>query len=1283
MTAFAALRLRAAGPLFLALMLASEGSNFPAHGQAAAEIPDIAALEAAFEQAFAAALDMTDEEPMWVMEAWGTVMMSAAVLDGARIMAEGGTSRSAADSERTSERVLQRWQQLRPEAGGPDLFRAFRIQEPAEKGAAVVALLDRHPDDLLVVSQAAQQLRQGGGADRATEVLESYLARNPARTVTYILLARDASGNKTRQAVVLQRWGRAVPGDPRLVSLWMGSDLPRGEPEATARLLVHFFARPPSGESGLSACLQVARRGSAEVAAEARACVARVAADPDSPPRLAQRATSALVELASADGQWSALVAALDRLKPEARGSALIAAAGSLEAPARCAERIELLTLAAEALEDDVNDHRSIASTLWRCAEYPAAQTLFFSLLRQGPADQSKQILTAWVHNVNGMWRGELPPGVAGMLEQRLVAEPDAVALFQALDIVYQLEGGEDEHFDLLRRWYERAPASLRGEQELDLAWELVERAEPGRAVEILQEQLERRFDLEVASLLWELFVEAASPERAERFATELIATGEPRRVRAGHWLAARSAVLRGDLDVAEGHYWQSLEGDHPRQEVAIELLRTVGLRGDTTRLEAVARQICEETTLAADPEQVTGCAGELLAGAGGDAAAARFLAAQAEELPSDLESLRKLASTAQSVGQEEIAERALRRILELDPRDDAGWTNLGVFLEKAGRVEELEELLERSREHFSPPHSYLYRSTGRALTAGGQPWRAIDVLREALGTLPDTAGGEWSRSWINHELREAYRVLGTTALASAPRRAPEPERALPTSQPREVSASTAAELRAAADDLQSGRGGRYDPAGAGELYARAASMGDPLATFRLALLRHLRSAKNARGEPNAEQLYRRSAPAVQGLASEGHGYAQYLVGTAALIGLGGPQDPATARPWLESAATQGLSWAWHNLAWMEETGRGFEFPDPGSALASYRRACEGGNTQSMVELARLTLTANASGPLCQEGLQWLERSGQAGNARAAAFLGKLLFHGRGECVARDPSASLAWLEAGAAASQPGASYDLAVALISAAADEESRARGLSLLRRIAERPDSLAVETLAFLHATGIAVHRDPALARRLEAEAARLGSDGFPGLLAQAGHSQYSRDLLDRGARRLETLADRGDSAAAAFLARFYSVGLGRQADPEHTLDLARAAAAQGEASAMRTLYYAYNRGQGIEADEAEAFRWLRQGAAAGDSFCMMFLGNALLEGKRVQRDLEAGLEWLLRSGTTGNWWAIGDLGRLYDEGWHGLPRDPAEAVAWKRRFADVGDPEATGWLLYHGYR
>lgn len=1246
------------------------------------EMPDLAAAEAQYEAAFTAALEASEDNPQGALMAWESVLMQASMLEHRRSLEKG--SGGSLDHAGALERVLERWQRLRPNAGGPHLLRALSLPDEAAKGATVAQLLDRYPDEPLIVWQAQQSLRRSGQAARATAAVEAFAAKHPTRSLSYRMLAQDAGDNSTRLAETLARWAAAMPGDPELAATWLRSSLPQQEPAATEQMLREFLARQPRGEAALTACLETVRLGIPALAQEATACVGRIAADPGSSPPLAERAVAGLASLAAAGGDRAALLASLARLSPEARLRAVVAAARELQVPARCSEVVELLGVAQGAIGNDPGAFSAVAGTLAGCSEQTAAQQLFLALLRRAPAEALPQVLFSWgVIRVNGVLHGELSVDAVATLERRLEAGPGSPYLFQALNLAYELADAEEKRFVLLKRWQQRDPASFSfgTEHALALAAGLLKRNQREAAVVVMEELLASRFDAKAAEALWQLYAESERADRADRFAASLAASGDSWRAAAGHRLLAHSALEREDFEAAEAEYWQALTGEHPSREIAVELLAILAFRGPSTRLESAARQLCDRMKLAEGGAESASCAADLLTRAGSGEAAAGLLAFAGERLPEDLEALRKLASTAQEAGQAEVAERALRRILELDPRAENSWIGLGRFLELEGKTGELEALLEESRKIFSPPPSMLARAAGRALTVSRQARRAIDVLLAARASLPQTSGGEWSQSWIDQELRDAYRALGEEVATPVRRAADPPSKSFPVAGPAVKPTGTATELRAAAEALLSGSGGRYDPAAGKELCKRAAALGDALASFRLALLLQLDGEADAAEKASVPALYRGSRQAVGALAEGGSGYAEYLLGTAALIGLGQRVDYQTAQGWLNRAAAQGESWALHNLAWMAEKGYGAGQPDPARARDLYRRASEAGNGVSMWDLSRFVLSPDASAAACAEGRAWLERSAKTGNARAASSLGKMLLYGRGPCTDRDPRAALPWLEAAAQAHQPGGAYDLGLALLMSPGDPAAHRRGEALLEKQAAF-DGMAAETLAVVSAAGIGVTRDSAKANRWSAEAARLGSDGFSHLSSQISLSATLSELVEQAVRRLEAAAASGDAAASAFLARLYHHGLAEETDPSRTVALARRGAEGGDASAMRILRFAYDNGKGVERNEAEGQRWQRRCAEAGDSFCMMFLSQDLMAGKGVGQDTRTGLAWLRRAAEAGNWWAVGDLGNLYDEGWHGIPRDPNEAARWKQRLAELGDAGAKGWLLYYGH-
>lgn len=1069
---------------------------------------DVEALEAQLEEMFEAAVILPDDQPMQVFGTWSSVLMSAVVLEQNRAFAEGRDGATLAEREAATEGILARWEERRPDSAGPHLLRTVSILDSAAKRDAVVAIADRYPDDALALSQAAQMLQQTGDPAGAVARLQAFITRNPRRSIGYHLLVQHSRENATRQAEVLERWAEAIPGDPELVRGWLASPLATQEPEATRQVVSDFFDRPAADAATLGVCLQLSRHGDPTWEAPAWACVTRIASDPEQPEQVTERATKAIAERAAAAGDWSAFLATLEVLAPAGRIRALIETARSLRAPERCADIVELLTVAAEAVGREEHGEWSMISAARGCSDRSDAQALFLELIRRAPADEIATVIGGWTSNVNGEWQGKIPPETGRLLEERIAATDetdDADALFAALDIVYQLEGAWDRRSELLMRWQAVAGVRFDARRAVELAADLLEQDRRSEALAVLERQLARRFEQDTAFALWELYLETEGEERAARLAEEIIQAPEGWKKPTGHLLAARGAIHREDLAAAERHYWSALEGEHPPRDIALELLVVLGSSGeDGSRAKAAAARLCE-TALREFAEGSESCAADLLVRAGRHDLAADLLLVPAMELPDDLPGLRQLASTAHNAGRTEIVEAVLRRILELDPRSEASWTGLGGYLEKAGRAVEVAALLERSRELFDLPPSELARAAGRGLAAGGDPERAIDILLEARGRLPETSGGDWSRGWIDSELAEAYRAFGKK-LAAARR-----------------------------------------------------------------------------------------------------------PGEAATPELGLPQE---------------------------------------------------------------------AGPACTGGVTALERSAAEGDVAAAAYLGKVRLYGHGDCVAPDRERSLRWLESAVAADRPGADYDLGLALL-LVENPGAIGRALRLLEQAAARPQYLASETLALLHASGVRVPRDVERSRHWMAEAARRGSDGFPGLRDAVHRSPPMRELVDLAVDRLDALASDGDAPAAALLARLYTVGLADEpADPGRPIALARSAAEAGEAGAMRVLMHAYGTGTGVEADETEKHRWRARCARAGDSFCRMFLGHDYLKGDDgVEQDVARGLDLLRRAAAAGNWWATAELGRLYDQGSDGVARDPEEAARWKRQLAELGDLEAQGWLHYHG--
>ena len=133
-------------------------------------------------------------------------------------------------------------------------------------------------------------------------------------------------------------------------------------------------------------------------------------------------------------------------------------------------------------------------------------------------------------------------------------------------------------------------------------------------------------------------------------------------------------------------------------------------------------------------------------------------------------------------------------------------------------------------------------------------------------------------------------------------------------------------------------------------------------------------------------------------------------------------------------------------------------------------------------------------------------------------------------------------------------------------------------------------------------------------------------------------------------------------------YRFGNGVAQDYAEAVKWYRKAAAQGHAKAQYMLGFMYEHGRGVDKDEGEATNWYcksaesyRKAADRGEAKAQFSLSNCYLLGSGVsQNDAEA-VHWCRKAAEQGDAAAQEFLGRNYNFGLFGVPRDYAEAVKW----------------------
>lgn len=227
----------------------------------------------------------------------------------------------------------------------------------------------------------------------------------------------------------------------------------------------------------------------------------------------------------------------------------------------------------------------------------------------------------------------------------------------------------------------------------------------------------------------------------------------------------------------------------------------------------------------------------------------------------------------------------------------------------------------------------------------------------------------------------------------------------------------------------------------------------------------------------------------------------------AALNGLIGRMNPASAVPELMEAADRGSAAAMAQLGFMYEDGEGVA-RNLEQAASFMRRAAERGNYAGQVYLGGSFLFGEGVEADAEEARGWLEAAANQGEPFALYALAQMYANGTG--VEADDATRLALLSRSAALGYGNALRALGIELLRST-DSGDPARGMAFLEQAAEQ-DPVIAFLVGYQYLIGSFVARDLAL-----------------------------------GAQWISSAADRGDVQAQVMRADMQELGVGLERDPE----------------------------------------------------------------------------------------------------------------------------------------
>lgn len=212
--------------------------------------------------------------------------------------------------------------------------------------------------------------------------------------------------------------------------------------------------------------------------------------------------------------------------------------------------------------------------------------------------------------------------------------------------------------------------------------------------------------------------------------------------------------------------------------------------------------------------------------------------------------------------------------------------------------------------------------------------------------------------------------------------------------------------------------------------------------------------------------------------AAQGHAGAMVEIGRSYRFGIGVPKDLSVAKVWFAKAATNGSALASLNLGLLYDQDE----DDPVKAISFYRQSADRGDAGAMSALANIYFNGRGVDANEAEGLKWLIRAAETGDADAEYSLASYYENPHwlkdGNRLVRllpeNMPEALKWYRLSAEQDWAGGKYHLGLCYVSGKGVDQDEEKGLDLIRQAADQHLAYAELDLADLYARGIGEPRN-----------------------------------------------------------------------------------------------------------------------------------------------------------------------------------------------------------------
>ena len=342
----------------------------------------------------------------------------------------------------------------------------------------------------------------------------------------------------------------------------------------------------------------------------------------------------------------------------------------------------------------------------------------------------------------------------------------------------------------------------------------------------------------------------------------------------------------------------------------------------------------------------------------------------------------------------------------------------------------------------------------------------------------------------------------------------------------------------------------------------------------------------------------------------------------------------------------------------------------------------ENGDSDAQLSLGREYLFGKIVNKDPQKALKYIKKSAEQGNSIAQFFLGSVYLGKLG--IEKNYDEAVKWFKKSAEQGDENGMLGLAGMYLYGLSVPKDIKRAIILLEKASDKGSSESSKQLGDMYNKGLGVAKDQQKAQSYYKKVKEQKEQEKRKLIQQArefekkwkktnqnSYNNQTTEEIHIDIKKIEKLAENGDSNAQFFVGRAYLLGKDVNKDTQKALKFLKKSSEQGNSTSQVVLATAYLGKIGIKENYDEAVKWFKKSAEQGDKNGMMGLAGMYLYGLSVPKDIKKAISLLKKASDKGSSESSKLLGDIYNEGF-GVVKDQQKAQSYYQKAKEQEEQE-----------